>query len=225
MHWDNKVHPLGMPWKVKNSKPYHTIGNQSKPLKKLLWHYGSMLKPVIHSSLVRNWPAAKTLLFCLEESICMIPKNNWEWLRQQSLPIGMRSHALKSQELKTIPGWAVNQNKNLDSRVRSLMNWDKEVRSLSHFHSKWMGYRFQIEPDYGKTNVRRQYVYGGAAAAARRRRGGGGIPWMVVTGADEKFFGIPHLSHARRKKFNGPGRLLFKPETFSFSPLIRWYDW
>ena len=76
----------------------------------------------------------------------------------------MRSHALKSQELKTIPGWAVNQNKNLDSRVRSLMNWDKEVRSLSHFHSKWMGYRFQIEPDYGKTNVRRQYVYGGAAA-------------------------------------------------------------
>jgi hypothetical protein len=41
---------------------------------------------------------------------------------------------------------------------------------------------------------------------------------MVVTGADEKFFGIPHLSHARRKKFNGPGRLLFKPETFSFSP-------
>ena len=43
---------------------------------------------------------------------------------------------------------------------------------------------------------------------------------MVVTGADEKFFGIPHLSHARRKKFNGPGRLLFKPETFTFfSPL------
>ena len=39
---------------------------------------------------------------------------------------------------------------------------------------------------------------------------------MVVTGADEKFFGIPHLSHARRKKFNGPGRLLFKPETFTF---------
>ena len=46
------------------------------------------------------------------------------------------------------------------------MNWDKEVRSLFHFHSKWMGYKFQIELDYGKTNVRRQYVYGDAAAAA-----------------------------------------------------------
>ena len=78
-----------------------------------------------------------------------------------------------------------------------------------------MGYKFQIELDYGKTNVRRQYVYGGAA---RQRGGGGGIPWMVVTGADEKFFGIPHLSHARRKKFNGPGRLLFKSETFTFFP-------
>ena len=29
-----------------------------------------------------------------------------------------------------------------------------------------MGYKFQIEPDYGKTNVRRQYVYGGVVAAA-----------------------------------------------------------
>ena len=29
-----------------------------------------------------------------------------------------------------------------------------------------MGYKFQIEPDYGKTNVRRQYVYGGVLAAA-----------------------------------------------------------
>jgi hypothetical protein len=29
------------------------------------------------------------------------------------------------------------------------------------------------------------------------------------------------LSHARRKKFNGPGRLLlFKPETFSFFSLV-----
>ena len=46
------------------------------------------------------------------------------------------------------------------------MNLDNEVRSLFHFHSKWMGYKFQNEPDYGKTNVRRQYVYGGAAAAA-----------------------------------------------------------
>ena len=35
---------------------------------------------------------------------------------------------------------------------------------------------------------------------------------MVVTGADEKFFGIPHLSHARRKKFNGPGHLLKQQE-------------
>ena len=46
-------------------------------------------------------------------------------------------HALKSQELKTIPRWTVNQNKNLDSRVyRTLMNCNKEVRSLNHFHSK-----------------------------------------------------------------------------------------
>ena len=67
-------------------KPYHTIGNQSKPLKKLFWNYWSMLKPVIHGSLVRKWPEAKILLFCLEESRCMIPKNNWEWLRQQSPP-------------------------------------------------------------------------------------------------------------------------------------------
>ena len=29
-----------------------------------------------------------------------------------------------------------------------------------------MGYKFQIEPDYGKTNVRRQYVYGGLVVAA-----------------------------------------------------------